>query len=113
MSVRNLGILTALFLLLLTTSSGCTKYATKGEMIGKIEKQTTVGMPEEEFTKKVPYAKVVEEENGKKVYLVAASDPCFFCGSWNAFARSYEIYATKFTFENGSLISTERIVSGE
>lgn len=113
MNLRSIGVLMLISVFLLALSSGCAKYATKGKMIGTIEKQATIGMAEEEFTKKVPHAKLVEEDNNKKVYLVAASDPCFVCSSWGAFARSYELYATKFTFKNGNLVSAERIMSGK
>jgi hypothetical protein len=82
-------------------------------MIGKIENRTHMGMSEEEFKKAVPNAELVDEEGNKKLYAVAAGDPCFICGSGSAFHRSYEIYAAKFTFEDGKLVSTDRIVSGE
>ena len=111
MNIRATGILLVLLFFLLILPSGCAKHATKGRMIGKIENQTTTGMTEEEFTQKVPQAKMVEQEDDKKIYLVAASDPCFVCGSWDAFVRSYEIYVTKFTFKDGNLISIERIVN--
>ena len=111
MNFRNTRIFLVLLFFVLILPSGCAKHATKGKMIGKIEEQTTTGMAEEEFTQKIPHAKMIEQEDDTKVYLVAASDPCFVCGSWDAFVRSYEIYVTKFTFKDGNLISIERIVN--
>ena len=113
MKLRNLSLIIVALVFLLSISVGCAKRATKGKMIGKIESRTYMGMPEEEFKKFVPSAELVDEEGNKKLYAVVAGDPCFICGSGKAFQRSYEIYATTFTFEDGKLVSTDRIVSGK
>lgn len=113
MNMRKLSLVIVTLVFFFGISAGCAKRATKGKMIGKIEGRTHVGMSEEDFKKAVPYAELVDEEGNRKLYAVAAGDPCFICGSGKAFQRSYEIYATKFTFEDGKLISTDRIVSGK
>lgn len=94
-------------------SAGCAKYATTGKIMEKIEQRTHVGMSEDEFTKKVPAAELISEERNTKVYLVAVGEPCIICGSADTFVRSFEIYATKFTFKDGSLVAVDRIVSGK
>ena len=113
MNLRNPGLVILALVFVLSMSVGCAKRATKGKIIGKIESRAQVGMSEEEFKKAVPNAELVDEEGNKKLYAVAAGDPCFICGSGKAFQRSYEIYASKFTFEDGKLISVDRIVSGK
>jgi|GEM_PF-1614135 len=112
MTFKNLGILTITLVFVLGITTGCAKYATTGKMMDGIEKQATQAMTEEEFIKKVRIARLISEEGGKKVYLVAFGEPCFICGSARAHLRSFEPYATKFTFENGNLLSIERIVNG-
>ena len=113
MNLRNLGLIILALIFFLGVQTGCAKRASKGKMIGNIESRTHVGMSEEDFKKAVPNAELVDEEGNKKLYAVAAGDPCFICGSGKAFQRSYEIYATKFTFEDGKLVFTDRIVSGK
>lgn len=112
MTIKNLSIFVFQLVFLLGVSTGCAKFATTGKMMDKIEKQATQSISEQEFKKRVPIAKLVGEEGKKKVYLVAFGEPCFICGSGKAFLRSFEPYATKFTFENGYLLSIERIASG-
>ena len=90
--------------------SGCAKWATTGKMISRIEKKAPVGISEKEFKGKVPNAQLVGEEGNKKVYMVAVGEPCYICGSGKAFLKSYESYATKFTFEDGNLVSMDRII---
>ena len=108
---RSITILALLFLLGILT--GCTRYATSGKIMDRIEKKATIGMSEQEFQKAVPIARLVDEQGSKKVYVVAFGEPCFVCGSGKAFMRSFEPYATEFTFVNGSLSSTERIIDGQ
>lgn len=113
MKRRNLTLVILQLVLLSFVSTGCAKYATTGKVIEKIEKRVHMGISEEEFTKRVPTAELVCEERNTKVYLVAVGKPCIVCGSAHAFVRSFEIYATKFTFEDGSLVAVDRIVSGK
>jgi len=113
MNLKNLVIAFLTLAVLVGTSAGCAKYATKGTMMERVEGKAPVGMSEEAFTKSVTTAKLVEEEGNRKVYVVVVGEPCFICGSGKTFLRSYEIYATKFVFENGSLVSKDRIVSGK
>jgi hypothetical protein len=61
----------------------------------------------------VPYAQFVSEEGNKKIYMVGVGEPCFICGSGKAFLKSYESYATKFTFEDGSLVSVDRVLGNK
>ena len=61
------------------------------------------------------YQSVIDAEvksDNKKLYVVVVGEPCFVCGTEKAFLRSSEIYATKFIFEAGTLVSMERIVNG-
>jgi hypothetical protein len=111
-----LKTLTLVILQLLLVSfvwTGCAKYATTGKMMEKLENRAHMGISEEEFIKRVPTAQLIGEEGNTKVYLVAVGEPCFGCGSADAFVRSFEIYATKFIFEDGSLVAVDRIVSGK
>lgn len=105
----------SLLIVLFTTSmlNGCAGYATTGKMMDRLEKKATAGMSEQEFTKAIPIARLVEAQGSKKVYLVAIGEPCFVCGSGEAFVRSFEPYATRFTFTDGTLSATERVVSGQ
>lgn len=113
MNLRKFNIVILQLIIVFFALTGCAKYATKGKMIEKIEHMTPVGMKEGVFTKEVHNAKLVQQEGNKKIYVVVASDPCFFCGSGKTFLRSFEIYADKFTFEDGKLISVDRIVNGK
>ncbi len=90
--------------------SGCAKWATTDKMSSRIEKKAPVGISEKEFKGKVSNAQLVGKEGSKKVYMVAVGEPCFLCGSGKAFLKSYESYATKFTFEDGNLVSVDRIL---
>jgi len=67
-------------------------------------------LSEKEFKGKVPNAQLVGEEGNKKVYMVAVGEPCYICGSGKAFLKSYESYSTKFTFEDGNLVSVDRVI---
>ena len=78
----------------------------------EVEKKISIGISEGEFTKKIPNAQLVDEKENKKLYVVVVSETCFFCGSAKGFQRSFETYATKFTFEDGKLISFKRIANG-
>ena len=113
MSVRKWGVFMLSMLFLFVILSGCAKYATSGRMMERIEKKATPAISEEEFKKRVPIARLVREDGGEKVYLVAFGEPCFVCGSAEAFLRSFEPYATRFTFISGTLVSTERIIDGK
>ena len=113
MKVRRLTTATLSIALGLFFLSGCAKWVTTDKMISRIEKKAPVGISEKEFKGKVPNAQLVGEEGNKKVYVLAVGEPCFLCGSGKAFLKSYESYATKFTFEDGKLVSTDRIVSSE
>ena len=91
---------------------GCAKYATTGEMISRIEKRAYMGISEQEFKEKIPIARLIDVSHDKKLYVVVVGEPCFVCGTEKAFLRSSEIYATKFIFEDGTLVSSERIANG-
>ena len=110
MKMRKLSTAIIAIALCIFFVSGCAKWATKDKMISKIEKRAPVGISEKEFKTKVPNAQLVDEEGNKKVYMVAVGEPCFLCGSGKAFLKSYESYATTFTFEDGSLVSVDRVV---
>ena len=112
MTTKKLSILILQLVFLLGLLTGCSRFATTGKMMDGIEKQATQSITEEEFVIKVRIARLISEEEGKKVYLVAFGEPCFICGSAKAHLRSFEPYATKFTFENGNLLSIKRIVDG-
>ena len=91
---------------------GCAKYATTGETISRIEKRAYMGISEQEFKEKIPIARLIDVSHNEKLYVVVVGEPCFVCGTEKAFLRSSEVYATKFVFEDGALVSTERIVNG-
>ena len=90
--------------------AGCAKYTTTGKMMDRIEKKAPVGISEQEFNKKLRYARLVSQEGNKKVYLYAFGDPCIVCSTGESFLRSFEPYALRFTFTDGTLSSTERFV---
>ena len=113
MTLRKLCILFLILLFALSMSAGCAKFTTSGKMMDNIEKKAIPGMSEEEFQKSVRNARIIEEEGSKKVYLLAFGQPCFVCGSGEAFLKSFEPYATKFTFINGTLSTTERVINGK
>ena len=113
MKLSNLAVWVLQIAVVAGAAAGCAGYATKGTMMERIENKAHVGMSEEDFTKSVPNSQIVQEQGNRKVYAVAVEEPCFICGSRRAFMRSYEIYATEFTFEDGRLVSRERIVSGK
>jgi hypothetical protein len=109
------GKLTAAILSLLLASvafAGCAKYATTGEMISRIEKRTYMGISEQEFKERIPIARLVDVSYNKKLYVFVVGEPCFVCGTEQAFLRSSEVYATKFIFEDGTLVEKERIAGG-
>ena len=112
MKLRNTVILITLFVFVLSVSFGCARYATSDEKIVEIEKKISIGVSESEFTKNIPTAQLVDEKENKKLYVVVVSETCFFCGSAKAFQRSFETYATKFTFEDGKLVAFKRIANG-
>ncbi len=113
MKLRTLSISFLILLFVLSMSVGCAKFTTTGKMMDNIEKKAFAGMSEEEFQKSVRNARIIKEEGSKKVYLLAFGEPCFVCGSAEAFLRSFEPYATKFIFINGILSSTERVIDGK
>ena len=113
MSIRKPGNYMLLMFILFGLFTGCAKYATSGKMMERIEKKATAGISEKNFIEKVPIARLVREEGGEKVYQVAFGEPCLVCGSGEAFLRSFEPYATRFTFIDGTLVSTERIIDGK
>ena len=112
MTLKNLSIFIIQLVFLLGILTGCSRFATTGKMMDRIEKQATQAITEQEFIKKVRIARLVGEEGSKKVYLVAFGEPCFICSSAKAHLQSFEPYATKFIFENGNLLSIKRIVDG-
>ena len=77
-----------------------------------MEQKISIGMSENEFEENIPNAQLIDEQENKKVYVVVKSETCFFCGSTKAFQRSFETYATQFTFEDGKLVSFKRITGG-
>ena len=99
--------------LLVVFSFGCSRFATKGRMASNIENQLELGISETEFAEKMPAAELIEEKERRKVYLLAVEDPCLVCSSWGAFIRSSELYAMKITFDDGRLVSVDRILSGK
>ena len=111
MKLRNTVILITLFVFVLSLSFGCARYATSDEKIVEMEKKMSIGTSESEFTKNIPTAQLVDEKENKKVYVVVVSETCFFCGSAKGFQRSFETYATKFSFEDGKLVSYTRIAN--
>lgn len=112
MKPRNTAIWVTLAILVLSLSFGCARYATSDEKITEMEKQISIDLPESEFKSKIPTAQLVDETENKKVYVLVVSETCFFCGSAKAFQKSFETYATQFTFEDGKLVSFERIADG-
>ena len=112
MKFRNTVILITLSIFIFAVSFGCARYATSDEKMVEVEKKISIGVSESEFTKNIPTAQLVDEKDNKKVYVVVVSETCFFCGSAKGFQRSFETYATKFTFEDGKLISFKRIANG-
>ena len=112
MKLRSTIILITMSVFVLSVFFGCVRYATSDEKIVEMEKKISIGVFESEFTKNIPNAKLVDEKENKKVYVVVVSETCFFCGSGKAFQRSFETYATQFTFEDGKLVSYKRIANG-
>ncbi len=112
MKLRNTIILITLSLFVFSVSFGCSKYATSDEKITDVEKKMSIGVSESDFTKNIPAAQLVDEKDNKKVYVVVMSETCFFCGSAKGFQRSFETYATQFTFKDGKLVSFKRIANG-
>ena len=112
MKFRNTVILITLSVFIFAVSFGCARYATSDEKMVEVEKKISIGISEGEFTKKIPNAQLVDEKENKKLYVVVVSETCFFCGSAKGFQRSFETYATKFTFEDGKLVSFERVANG-
>lgn len=112
MNKRMLALSLLSIVMICAVSSGCAKYATTGRMIGKIENRVEIGASEEEFKEKMPYSSLAHEEEGRKIYLLVVQEPCFICGTGKAFLRSYETYVNNFVFEDGKLISIDRIESG-
>jgi hypothetical protein len=112
MTLRNTISLITLSVLILALSFGCARYATSDEKIVEIEKKMSIGVSESEFTKNIPTAQLIDEKENKKVYVALVSETCFFCGSAKGFQRSFETYATQFTFEDGKLVSFKRIANG-
>jgi hypothetical protein len=112
MKLRNTISLITLSVLVLALSFGCARYATSDEKIVEIEKKISIGVSESEFTKNIPTAQLIDEKENKKVYVALVSETCFFCGSAKGFQRSFETYATQFTFEDGRLVSFKRIANG-
>lgn len=112
MKLRNTICLITLSVFVLSVSIGCARYATSDKKITEMEQKISMGMSETEFKEKIPNAQLVDEKENKKLYVVVVSEPCFFCGSVKAFQRSFETYATQFTFKDGELISFKRIADG-
>lgn len=109
MKYRNLFSLITTAFMFLAMAAGCAKYATEGRMMARIEKEAAVGISEKEFKIAAPQARLVEEKGGKRIYLVIIREPCFICSHMEAFLRSFEVSATKFTFNEGILVSADRI----
>ena len=112
MKLKNTIVLITLSIFVLSISFGCARYATSDHKITDIEKKIFIGISENEFKENIPNAQLVDEKENKKVYVFVLSETCFFCGSGKAFQRSFETYATQFTFEDGRLVSFKRIDSG-
>ena len=112
MKFKNTVILITLLVCLFAVSFGCARYATSDEKMVEVEKKISIGISEGEFIKKIPNAQLVDEKENKKFYVVVVSETCFFCGSAKGFQRSFETYATKFSFEDGKLVSFERVANG-
>jgi len=112
MKPRSTIFLITLAVFVFSVTFGCARYATSDKKIDELEKKISIGMSESQFTKNVPNAQLVDENENKKVYVVVISETCFFCGSSKTFQRSFETYATQFTFEDGKLVSFKRIANG-
>ena len=112
MNLRQLPTLMLIFVMVIAASNGCAKYATSDQKIAALEDKVTIGMTESEFTHQLPSAQLVNEQENRKVYVALVSETCFICGSSKGFQRSFESYATQFTFENGQLVSFDRILNG-
>ena len=112
MKLINTIILITLSVFVFFVSFGCARYATSDEKIAEIEKKISIGMSEGEFKEYIPNAQLVDKKESKKLYVVMVSETCFFCGSAKGFQRSFETYATQFTFEDGKLVSFKRIANG-
>ena len=112
MKLINTIILITLSVFVFFLSFGCARYATSDKKITEMEQKISIGMSESEFKGNIPDAQLVDEKENKKVYVVVVSETCFFCGSAKTFQRSFETYATQFTFEDGELVSFKRIADG-
>lgn len=92
---------------------GCAKFSTSDKKIAALEEKVSIGMTESQFTLSVPNAELINTTENKSLYAIRVSPPCFICGSTTGFTRSFESYATRFTFENGELVSFSRFLNGE
>ena len=110
MSAGKLSMIILISVIGLGLTTGSARFVTTGKMMDRIEKKAPVGISEQEFQKKVRYAKLVSEQGNQKVYLYAFGEPCLVCSTGTSFLRSFEPYAMKFTFTDGTLSKTERFV---
>ena len=112
MKLNNTIVLITLSVFVVSVSFSCARYATSDDKITEIENKMSIGVSESEFKENIPNAQLIDEKENTKVYVVVVSETCFFCSSVKAFQRSFETYATQFTFEDGRLVSFKRIADG-
>ena len=99
----------ALTFLVVSLSSGCALFSGKNDTMAKIEKTAALGISEKEFNTALPEARLVDAGGNKKVYLAVVKEPCLICSDKWAFLRSSELYPIRFTFNNGVLVSMDRV----
>ena len=97
--------------MVLAVFTGCARLSTSDQKITALEDKVSIGMAESEFTHQLPSAQLVNEQDNQKIYVARVSKTCFICGSAKGFQKSFESYATQFIFENGQLVSFNRILN--
>ena len=110
MSTGKLSLFILMLVFAMGLTTGCARFATTGKTMDRIVKKAPMGISEQDFNKKVRYARLVSEVGDKKVYLYAFGEPCLVCSTGGAFLKSFEPYAMKFTFTDGTLSAIERFV---
>ena len=113
MSTKNPFTVWLILMIAITWLIGCARFATSDKKIAALEEKVSVGMTEKAFTTSIPNAQLLGTTGDRSAYVVLVTPPCFVCGSVASFTRSYELYATRFIFEKGELVSFERLLNGE
>ena len=104
-------ILMMVLIMVFAVTTGCARLATSDHKIAALEEKVSIGMTEREFAHQLPSAQLVNEQDNQKIYVARVSETCFICGSAKGFQKSFESYATQFIFENGQLVSFNRILN--